>query len=171
MNLAQAPSLDVSIPARRRGRGFDRQTRERVATGRRRTWHRFERVNCDADGLNDLEGKPVDPDGTVRRDNGCHMNVLRLVAHVLTPSESVVYRDHSRPMLPAGDVAPQAFPDGAGQGGGVPSPALSSHFETGPPRLVAGLSGEWSRNGSLWIALTRVRSAVSGALRSVLDFF
>ena len=80
-----------------------------------------------------------------------------MAAHALVPSESAVDQGRNRPILPAGGAAPQACRDGAGQGGGVPSLALSSHFETGRSRLVADLSGEWSRFGLWWLGLTRFR--------------
>lgn len=69
---------------------LDRQTGERITTGRRRFWHRLKRVNRDADGLTGLEGEPGSPDRAVRSDDGRHMDVPLLVAHALAPFQPVV---------------------------------------------------------------------------------
>ena len=47
--------------------------------------------------------------------------------------------------------------------------AISSQFETGKSRLVADLSGEWSRFGPLCLGLARFRLLVPEAHRPVLE--
>jgi len=62
-----------------------------------------------------------------------------------------------------------------GRAGGATFTDISSHLETGRSRLVADLSGEWSRFGSSCLGLSRFRrsgrmllvpaSTASGAFR------
>jgi hypothetical protein len=54
-----------------------------------------------------------------------------------------------------GRAMPEAAMIEQGRGRWPPFPAISSHFETGQVRLVADLSGEWSRFGSWWHGLAR----------------
>ena len=62
--------------------------------------------------------------------------------------------NHRHPICQPAGQAPKAPLTGQGS---VSFPAISSHFETCQPRLVADLSGEWSRFGVLCLGLARFR--------------
>ncbi len=67
--------------------------------------------------------------------------------------------NHRHPICQPAGQAPKAPLTGQGS---VSFSAISSHFETRQPRLVADLSGEWSRIGSSCLDLTRFRSLGHG---------